>query len=43
MSLLDTFVADCLRIIIERKAREVAEYREKALRAILNQERNQLP
>ena len=43
MSLLDTFVADCLRIIIERKAREVAEYREKTLKETLSQERKHMP
>lgn len=35
MSPLDTFVADCLRIIIERKAREVAEARERDLRKVM--------
>ena len=32
---LDTFVADCLRILIERKAREVAEARERELRKVM--------
>jgi len=40
---LESFVRDCQRIIIKRKAERVLEAREKQLKNILNQERNQLP
>ena len=40
---LDTFVADCLRIIKARRLERLAAIKEEALRVILNQERNHVP